>query len=102
MPDSDKKTDVLPQRLCSEIQLFDLCDLDTCNHKNGRFCTDPDLLGRFEKIAEDELRAPERYISEENDDAEADAGDGYDEEDDELEMDDFEGGEDDAGWEDEE
>jgi hypothetical protein len=97
MPDSEPKPDILPQRLCSEIQLFDLCDLDSCNHKNGRFCTDPVLLGRFEKIAEDELRAPERYISEEVDDAEADDGDGdgYDDEDDEAAMENFEGGEED-------
>ena len=65
---------------------------------------DPVLLGRFEKIAEDELRSPERYIS----DAEADDvdGDGYgcdddDDDDDEFAMENFEGGEED-GWEDEE
>ena len=92
MTDSEKKTDGLPQRLCSEIQLFDLCDLDSCKTKSGRFCTDPDLLGRFEKIAEDEIRAPERYVSEETDD-----GDEYD---DEFSMDNFEGDEDD-GFEDE-
>ena len=98
MPNSEPKSDILPQRLCSEVQLFDLCDLDSCNHKKGRFCTDPLLLGRFEKIAEDELRAPERYVSEEFD-AETDDIDGdingYDEDDDELEMSNFEGGEDD-------
>ena len=100
MPDSEPKPDNLPQRLCSEIQLFDLCDLDSCNRKRGSFCTDPALLGRFEKIAEDELRSPERYIS----DAEADDvdGDGYDDEDDdEFTMENFEGGEED-GWENEE
>jgi len=101
MPDSDKKTDVLPQRLCSEIQLFDLCDSESCNHKSGRFCTDPDLLSRFEKIAEDEVRAPERYISEDNDDAEADDGDEYSDDDDRFAEDNFDGDEDD-GWEDEE
>jgi hypothetical protein len=103
MPDSEPKPANLPQRLCSEIQLFDLCDLDSCSHKNSRFCTDPVLLGRFEKIAEVELRAPERYISEEVDEDEADEGDGdgYDDEDDEFTMENFEGGEDD-GWEDEE
>ena len=101
MPDSEPKPDNLPQRLCSEIQLFDLCDLDSCNHKNGRFCTYPVLLCSFEKIAEDVLRAPERYISEDVDDAEADDSDGYDDEDDEFTMEDFEGGED-FGLEDEE
>lgn len=39
-------------RLCSEIQLFDLCELDDCRFKQGRFCTDPNLLRRFEAIAE--------------------------------------------------
>jgi hypothetical protein len=100
MTDSEPKHVIPPQRLCSEIQLFDLCELDSCNHKNGRYCTDPALLGRFEKITEDELRAPERNIFEEIDDAEADDGDGggYDDED-EFAMENFEGGEDDD-WED--
>ena len=93
MPDSEPKSDALPQRLCSEIQLFDLCDLDSCHLKNGRICTDPALLSRFEKIAEEELRIPERYISEEDDDSEAHDGDGYDDE--ESAMEDFEGGEED-------
>ena len=103
MHDSEPKPDILPQRLCSEIQLFDLCDADSCHHKDGRFCTDPVLLGRFEKIAEDELRAPERYVSEEVDNADADDsdGDGYADEDDESAPDNSDHGEDD-GWEDEE
>lgn len=67
MADSLEKTKQLPRRLCSEIQLFDLCDLDTCLQKNGRFCTDTELLGQFEKTAENELRIPEHYISEEFD-----------------------------------
>jgi hypothetical protein len=100
MPDSEPKTDVPPQRLCCEIQLFDLCDQDSCGHKNGRFCTDPHLLGRFEKIAENELRSPESYLSEEIVDDEADDGDGYDD-DEEFAMENLESGED-AGWEDEE
>jgi hypothetical protein len=101
MSDSEPKSDVLTQRLCSEIQLFDLCDLDSCLSKNGRFCTDPALLGRFEKIADDELRAPERYVSEEIDDAEADESDNGDY-DDKFAAESGEGGEggDDAGWED--
>lgn len=101
MSDSALKSDIVPQRLCSEVQLFDLCDLDSCGRKNGRFCADPFLLDRFEKIAEEELRTPERYVSEDSDDAEADDsdGDGYDDEDTMVEG--FEVGEDD-GWEDEE
>jgi hypothetical protein len=94
MNSSDSKTDVLPQRLCSEIQLFDLCDLDSCDHRSGRFCTNPVLLGRFEKIAEDELRVPERYTSEEIDDEEVDNIDGYDDEDGEFVMAHLEAGED--------
>lgn len=105
MTDSEPKTGVPPQRLCSEIQLFDLCDLDSCGHKNGRFCADPHLLGRFEKIAENELRPPERYLSEGVDDLGADDGDGYDDqcedEDEEFGMENLESGED-SGWEDEE
>lgn len=68
MPDSKLKLDSLPQRLCGEIQLFDLCDLDSCHHKSGRFCTDSVLLGSFEKIAEEEIRVPERNVSEDIDD----------------------------------
>jgi hypothetical protein len=100
MRNSEPKPDVLPQRLCSEIQLFDLCDLDSCGYKNGRFCTDPALLDSFEKIAEEELRAPERSLVEEIDNAEVDDsdGDGYD---DEAAMEDFDSVEDD-GCEDEE
>jgi hypothetical protein len=100
MHDSEPKPDILPQRLCSEVQLFDLCDLDSCGRKNGRFCADPFLLDRFEKIAEEELRTPERYVSGEIDDAETtdSDGDGYDE----AAMEEgFEEGED-VGWEEEE
>ena len=41
-------------RLCSEIQLFDLCELDSCRHKNGRFCTNEELLAKFEAIKEED------------------------------------------------
>lgn len=67
------------QRLCSEIQLFDLCELDVCGHKDGRYCTKGDLIARFEAIADDEERVPEQYLAEELEDVEG-AGDlGYDE-----------------------
>ena len=99
MSDTERKNEALPQRLCSEIQLFDLCDLNACTFRNNRFCTNSDMLARFEKIADVEQRAPERYMSDELDDEEDGAEEGYDEDDDELSMDDFEGGEDD-GWED--
>ena len=68
-----------PQRLCSEIQLFDLCELDVCGHKDGRYCTKGDLIARFEAIADEEERSPEQFLAEELEDVEG-AGDlGYDE-----------------------
>ena len=68
-----------PPRLCSEIQLFDLCDRDVCAHKSGRFCTKSDILVQFEAIKEEDDRSPEQFLAEELDDAEG-AGDmGYDE-----------------------
>lgn len=59
-----EKTD----RLCNEIQLFDLCDLDSCNYKQGRFCTDSDLLRRFEAIKEEDERSNLVYEEEELED----------------------------------
>lgn len=44
------------RRLCSEIQLFDLCELERCHFKDDRYCTDPDMLARFEAAAEPEER----------------------------------------------
>ena len=68
-----------PQRLCSEIQLFDLCDRDVCAHKDGRYCTKGDILARFEAISEHEERSPEQFMADELDEVEG-AGDlGYDE-----------------------
>jgi len=71
------------RRLCNEIQLFDLCDLGTCRFKDGRYCTDPDLLNRFEAIADEELRPAARDVmSGEPDDDEAEDdefGDVFDE-----------------------
>lgn len=40
------------RRLCSEIQLFDLCELDRCSFKEDRFCTNQELLEKFERIAD--------------------------------------------------
>ncbi|HXC93680.1 MAG TPA: hypothetical protein VN652_06685 [Geobacteraceae bacterium] len=48
--EAQKKSSV--QRLCSEIQLFDLCDLNGCHLRDGRFCSNEDLLRRFESIKE--------------------------------------------------
>ena len=67
-----------PQRLCSEIQLFDLCDLDTCCQKEGRFCTNEEVLERFEAIKEEDERS--QYLAEEIDEDDVD-GEGVDESD---------------------
>lgn len=56
------------KRLCSEIQLFDLCDLDTCTCKEGRFCTNPGILERFEAIKEEDDRP--QYLADELDEDE--------------------------------
>ncbi|WP_305732442.1 hypothetical protein [Trichlorobacter ammonificans] len=53
MDNNDDQTTV-PRRLCSEIQLFDLCDLEQCRFKEGKFCTEPTLLRKFEAISDDE------------------------------------------------
>lgn len=68
-----------PQRLCSEIQLFDLCELDVCSHKDGRYCTKGDILARFEAIKEEDERSPEQYLAEEIDEVEGGDDLGYDE-----------------------
>ncbi|HBA71821.1 MAG: hypothetical protein A2X82_19360 [Geobacteraceae bacterium GWC2_55_20] len=76
--DNALKQDHLPQRLCSEIQLFDLCDLTSCGFKSGRFCSNSELLRRFEGIAEQEVRLPDRIMDEELDGDEEADGDFYD------------------------
>jgi hypothetical protein len=69
------------QRLCSEIQLFDLCDLETCCQKDGRYCTNIEVLDRFEAIKEEDERSPEQYIAEDLEDDEESEELGYDEDD---------------------
>jgi hypothetical protein len=77
--DAAEKTVKPAQRLCNEIQLFDLCELEKCSHKKGLYCTNDELLNRFEAIAEeDERPAPSRYVSEEDDDAELSDDEAYD------------------------
>jgi len=66
------------QRLCNEIQLFDLCERETCRHKAGLFCSDEELLNRFEAIADLEERPEEGFISEEIDDDGGSDDYGYD------------------------
>lgn len=63
--------DKLPPRLCSEIKLFDLCELEKCLHKDGRFCINPLMLERFEGISESEARfSTEYYCDDESEDSE--------------------------------
>jgi len=69
------------RRLCSEIQLFDLCDLDTCCQKDGRYCTNEEVLQRFEAIKEEDERSPQQYLSEDLEEDE-ESEDGFDEADD--------------------
>jgi hypothetical protein len=79
-------------RLCNEIQLFDLCELETCGHKQGLYCTNSELLDRFESIAEeDERPAASGYICEEDDDALATDDDEYDDSYDDVQFGDEEG-----------
>ena len=69
------------QRLCTEIQLFDLCDkgpVDVCGHRDGRYCTKGDILAKFEAIADDD-RSPEQYLADELDEVEGADDLGYDE-----------------------
>lgn len=61
------------QRLCSEIQLFDLCDLDVCRFKQGRFCTQEELLSRFEDISEDD--ASQRRVTRDGEETDEDKED---------------------------
>lgn len=68
-------------RLCSEIQLFDLCEKGVCRDKNGRYCTNEELLAKFEAIKEEDEANSLVYDEEELED-----GDDFD--DDEM-SDDF-------------
>ncbi|ACH39419.1 hypothetical protein Gbem_2409 [Citrifermentans bemidjiense Bem] len=67
------ETQPATKRLCSEIQLFDLCDLDTCTCKDGRYCTNPAILERFEAIKEEDERT--HYVAEEYEEEDEDAED---------------------------
>lgn len=74
------------QRLCSEIQLFDLCDLDTCRFKSSRFCTNEQLLSKFEAIKEEDDRSTLLYEEDEGEE-EVDSESDFDEHDDSVEDD---------------
>jgi len=73
---TDGKTGQLP-RLCSEIQLFDLCSLGICRYKNGSFCSNAELLQRFEAIADSDVHTRTRYMDVEADDDTVDSENGF-------------------------
>jgi len=78
------------RRLCSEIQLFDLCELDRCSFKEDRFCTNQELLEKFERIADVDRSS---CISRDDGDDDLDEDDlnyddGYDDEDADEDWDD--------------
>ncbi|GEM_PF-475476 len=80
---SQEEPKELPRRLCSEIQLFDLCELDNCDFKDGRFCTNPEMLASFEAVAEPE-DTQNRYIDKGEEEAEEDIySEEFDDDDDE-------------------
>lgn len=61
------------KRLCSEIQLFDLCEKGACSSRDGRFCTDAAMLAKFEAVREPEDSPRDHYLDDEMD--EDDEGD---------------------------
>lgn len=66
-------------RLCSEIQLFDLCDLDKCDFKKERYCTNEPLLEKFEAIREEDDRHTLLYDEHELEDGDESGFDEFDE-----------------------
>jgi hypothetical protein len=75
----EKAVTALPvQRLCNEIQLFDLCDLTACSFKDGKFCTNLELLSSFERISDAEVLRAEAFISEALDEGEEGCDEEYD------------------------
>lgn len=86
MQDKAKEEPASPAlRLCSEIQLFDLCDLDSCRYKSDRYCTNDELLVKFESIKEEDDTSTLVY---EDDEECADAEDDFDESDESYDEDD--------------
>ena len=96
MDNNELKQNKSPQRLCSEIQLFDLCVLDSCIYKTGSFCSNEDMVSQFEKI-EFEISPPQIYMDEEFCDGDETEENDYEESDDDADSD---GGE--KGWGDDE
>ncbi len=66
------------KRLCSEIQLFDLCTRDKCKFRDGRFCGDDEMLSKFEAISEEDEKDRDRFDAGEGEDFEDTDYDEYD------------------------
>jgi hypothetical protein len=60
--------DTKTKRLCSEIQLFDLCERDVCQDKDGRFCANIEMIAKFEAISEEDESMDDRFMVEEQED----------------------------------
>jgi hypothetical protein len=58
------------KRLCSEIQLFDLCDREGCEQKDGRYCCNSELLTKFEAINEEDESLQDQFLPAGSDDLE--------------------------------
>ena len=82
-----------PQRLCSEIQLFDLCERNNCEFKKGRYCTNGDILARFEAISDEEdANSADLFLADEMEEMEEDGleyDEGVSKDDEEPEEEDF-------------
>ena len=84
-----------PKRLCSEIQLSDICTKTSCAHKDGRYCIDGDILAKFEAISDDEdtgsndLFLADEIEEMEEDDLSYDEGVGMDQDEEDFEDEDF-------------
>jgi hypothetical protein len=68
-----------PRRLCSEIQLFDLCSLENCKCRDGRYCGDESIIAKFETISEDEMDYSDQFLIDELEDLEDSDDAEYDE-----------------------
>ncbi|MCL2761025.1 MAG: hypothetical protein FWD70_05195 [Desulfuromonadales bacterium] len=64
MTEETSETKPAEKRLCTEIQLFDLCSLDVCSYRDGKFCTNSNLLAKFENIVEEDDKPVELYMEE--------------------------------------
>lgn len=78
MTEDIKEAKPIENRLCSEIHLFDLCDLDSCSFKRDRFCCNTALLEKFEAIREEDDRPELLYDENEGGEDDFDTESDYD------------------------